>query len=71
MQGAILRRAIERLGGGLKHMSADRTREVVAALLSKTVVGPIDLPGGLVADRNRRAIRIGKGNAELGMRNAE
>jgi len=59
MQGAILRRAVERLGGGLKHMSAERTREVVAALLSKTVVGPIDLPGGLVADRNRRAIRIG------------
>ncbi len=71
MQGAIIRRAIERLGGGLKHMSAERTREVVAALLSKTVVGPIDLPGDLVADRNRRAIRIGKGNAELGMRTAE
>jgi tRNA(Ile)-lysidine synthase len=60
MQGAILRRAVERLGGGLKHMSAERTREVVAALLSKTVVGPIDLPGGLVADRRRRAIRIAK-----------
>jgi hypothetical protein len=67
MQGAILRRAIERLGGGLKHMSAERTREVVAALLSKTIVGPIDLPGGLLADRNRRAIRIGKCNAEFGM----
>ena len=60
MQGAILRRAIEHLGGGLKHMSAERTREVVAALLSKTVVGPIDLPGGLLADRHRRAIRIAK-----------
>jgi len=60
MQGAILRRAIERLGGGLKHMSAERTREVVAALLSKTVVGPIELPGNLVADRNRRTIRIAK-----------
>jgi len=60
MQGAILRRAIERLGGGLKHMSAERTGEVVAALLSKTVVGPIDLPGNLVAERRRRAIHIGK-----------
>jgi tRNA(Ile)-lysidine synthase len=59
MQGAILRRAVERLGGGLKHMSADRTREVVAALLAKTVAGPIDLPGNLVATRRRRAIRIG------------
>ena len=58
MQGAIIRRAVERLGGGLKHMSAERTREIVDALLSKTVVGPIDLPGGLVAERNRRAIRI-------------
>ena len=58
MQGAILRRAVERLGGGLKHMSADRTREVVAALLAKTVAGPVDLPGGLVATRRRRAIRI-------------
>ncbi|MBE3095604.1 MAG: tRNA lysidine(34) synthetase TilS [Planctomycetes bacterium] len=61
MQGAILRRAVERLGGGLKHMSAERTREVVSALLAKTIVGPIDLPGGLAAERNRRAIRIGRG----------
>jgi tRNA(Ile)-lysidine synthase len=60
MQGAILRRAIVRLGGGLKHMSAERTREVVAALLSKTLAGPIDLPDGLAAERNRRAIRIGR-----------
>jgi hypothetical protein len=60
MQGAILRRAVERLGGGLKHMGADRTHEVLKALLAKTVVGPIDLPGGLVAERNRRAIRIGR-----------
>jgi len=59
LQGAILRRAIERLGGGLKHMSAARTHEVVAALLSKPVAGPVDLPGGLVAERRRRAIRIG------------
>ena len=66
LQGAIVRRAVERLGGGLKHMSAERTREVVAALLSKTVAGPVDLPGGLVAERRRRAIRIGprdKGHA--------
>jgi len=60
MQGAILRRAVERLGGGLKHMGADRTHEVLKALLAKTVVGPIDLPGGLMAERNRRAIRIGR-----------
>ena len=60
MQGAVIRRAVERLGGGLKHMSAERTREIVDALLSKTVVGPIDLPGDLVAERNRRAIRIGR-----------
>ena len=60
LQGAILRRAVERLGGGLKHMSAERTREVVSALLAKTIVGPIDLPGDLVAARNRRAIRIGR-----------
>jgi len=58
LQGAIVRRAVERLGGGLKHMSAERTREVVAALLSKTVAGPVDLPGGLVAERRRRAIHI-------------
>ena len=58
MQGAVIRRAVERLGGGLKHMSAERTREIARALLSKTVVGPIDLPGGLAAERNRRAIRI-------------
>ena len=44
--------------GGLKHMSAERTREAVAALLAKTVVGPIDLPGDLVAARSRRAIRV-------------
>ena len=49
LQGAILRRAVEQLGGGLKHMSAERTREVVSALLSKSVAGPLDLPGGLVA----------------------
>jgi tRNA(Ile)-lysidine synthase len=61
MQGAILRRAVERLGGGLKHMSAERTREVVSALLAKTVVGPVELPGGLAASRRRRAIRIGRG----------
>jgi tRNA(Ile)-lysidine synthetase-like protein len=59
MQGAILRRAVERLGGGLKHMSSERTREVVSALLSKSVAGPVELPGGLVASRRRRAIRIG------------
>jgi len=58
LQGAILRRAIERLGGGLKHMSAARTEEVVAALLASTVAGPVDLPDGLVAERRRRAIRI-------------
>ena len=66
LQGAIIRRAVERLGGGLKHMSAERTRKVVEALLSKTVAGPVDLPGGLVAERRRRAIRIGpreKGHA--------
>ena len=60
MQGAIIRRAVERLGGGLKHMSAERTREIVDALLSKPIVGPIDLPGDLAAERNRRAIRIGR-----------
>ncbi len=60
LQGAIVRRAIEHLGAGLKHMSAERTREVVAALLSKTVAGPVLLPGGLVAARRRRAIRIGR-----------
>ena len=57
-QGAILRRAVEKLGGGLKHMSAERTREVVDALLSKSVAGPVDLPGDLTATRRRRAIRI-------------
>jgi tRNA(Ile)-lysidine synthase len=60
MQGAILRRAVSLLGGGMKHMSAERTREVARALLSKPVVGPIDLPGDLVVERNRRAIRIGR-----------
>jgi tRNA(Ile)-lysidine synthetase-like protein len=59
LQGAILRRAVERLGGGLKHMSAERTREAVDALLSKSVAGPVDLPGDLSAIRRRRAIRIG------------
>ncbi len=39
-------------------MSAERTREVLKALLAKTVAGPIDLPGGLMASRRRRAIRI-------------
>ena len=58
LQGAMVRRAVERLGGGLKHMSAARTEEVVAALVAKTVAGPVDLPGGLVAERRRRAIRI-------------
>jgi len=59
LQGAILRRAVERLGGGLKHMSAERTRAAVEALLSKSVAGPVELPGGLSATRRRRAIRIG------------
>ena len=59
LQGAILRRAVERLGGGLKHMSEARTREVLAALLSGTVAGPVDLPDGLAAERRRRVIRIG------------
>ncbi len=59
LQGAMVRRAVQRLGGGLKHLSAARTEEVVAALLSKPVAGPVDLPGGLAAERRRRAIRIG------------
>jgi len=59
LQGAILRRAVERLGGGLKHMSEARTREVLAALLSGTVVGPVELPDGLAAERRRRVIHIG------------
>ncbi len=59
LQGAILRRAVQRLGGGLKHMSAERTRAAVEALLSKSVAGPIELPGDLSATRRRRAIRIG------------
>ena len=71
LQGAILRRAVERLGGGLKHMSAERTRAAVEALLARTVAGPVDLPGGLVAQRRRRVIRIGEDNAERGMQNAE
>jgi len=71
MQGAILRRAVERLGGGLKHMSAERTSAAVQALLAKSVAGPVDLPDGLAATRRRRAIRIEKDNAERGMRNAE
>jgi len=60
LQGAIVRQAVEHLGGGLKHMSAERTRAAVEALLAKTVAGPVDLPGGLVAERRRRAIRIGR-----------
>jgi len=71
MQGAILRRAIDRLGGGLKYMSMQRTREAVAALLSKTVAGPVDLPGNLLAERRRRTIRIGKGTSERGVRSVE
>ncbi|MCX5670439.1 MAG: hypothetical protein NTU94_03840, partial [Planctomycetota bacterium] len=71
MQGAILRRAIDRLGGGLKYMSMQRTREAVAALLVKTVAGPVDLPGNLLAERRRRTIRIGKGSAARGVRSAE
>jgi len=71
MQGAILRRAIDRLGGGLKYMSMQRTREAVAALLAKTVAGPVDLPGNLLAERRRRTIRIGKGSAECGVRSVE
>ena len=63
MQGAILRRAVSLLGGGMKHMSAERTREVARALLSKPIVGPIDLPGQLVAERNRRAIRVKRKDA--------
>ncbi len=66
LQGALVRRAVAHLGGGLKHMSAARTEEVVAALVSGSVAGPVDLPGGLVAERRRRAIRIGsrsRGNA--------
>jgi len=66
MQGAILREAVERLGGGLKHLSARRTREVVAALLAKSVAGPVDLPGDLVATRRRHAIRIGRRTPYLG-----
>jgi tRNA(Ile)-lysidine synthase len=58
MQGAILRRAIERLGGGLKSMSAERTREVLKALLAKPAAGPVALPGHLIASRRRGAIRI-------------
>ncbi len=60
LRGALLRRAVERLGGGLKHMSADRTREAARALLAKPVAGPVKLPGGLVAVRRREAIRIGR-----------
>ncbi|MGB2755095.1 MAG: tRNA lysidine(34) synthetase TilS [Phycisphaerae bacterium] len=60
LQGAILRRAVQRLGGGLKHMSAERTRAAVEALLSKSVAGPVELPGDLVAARRRRIIRIGQ-----------
>jgi hypothetical protein len=60
MQGAVLRRAVERLGGGLKHMGADRTAEAVAALLSRPDAGPVELPGNLVATRRGRAIRIGR-----------
>jgi len=63
LQGALLRRAVERLGGGLKHMSAERTRAAVEALLAKSVAGPVELPGALVATRRRRAIRIGPSEA--------
>ncbi|MFO8013721.1 MAG: tRNA lysidine(34) synthetase TilS [Phycisphaerae bacterium] len=59
LQGALVRRAVARLGGGLKHMSAARTEEVVSALVAKTVAGPVDLPDGLTAERRRRIIRIG------------
>ena len=58
LRGAILRRAVERLGGGLKSMSAERTHAAVDALLAKTVAGPVELPGDLAATRRRRAIRI-------------
>jgi hypothetical protein len=58
LQGAILRRAVQRLGGGLKHMSAERTRAAIEALLSGSVAGPVELPGGLSATRRRRAIKI-------------
>ncbi|MGB3087596.1 MAG: tRNA lysidine(34) synthetase TilS, partial [Phycisphaerae bacterium] len=68
LQGAILRRAVERLGGGLKHMSAERTRAAVEALLAKSVAGPVELPGGLVATRRRRAIRIGAPDASTARR---
>jgi len=71
LQGAIIRRAVQRLGGGLKFMSADWTREIVAQLLAKTVAGPINLPGGIVAMRNRRTIRLAQRSAECGVRNAE
>jgi len=59
IQGAILRRAVDTLGGGLKHMGAQWTRAAAEALLAKTVAGPVDLPGNLVAERRRRAIRVG------------
>jgi len=71
LQGAIIRRAVDRLGGGLKFMSAERTREVVAQLLAKTVAGPVALPGGLVAERRRRTIRLARPSAECGVRSAE
>ncbi len=58
LQGALVRRAVGHLGGGLKHMGADRTREAVKALLANGAAGPVDLPGGLAAARRRRAIRI-------------
>jgi tRNA(Ile)-lysidine synthase len=61
LQGALVRRAVAHLGGGLKHMSATRTEEVVAALVSGSVAGPVDLPDGLAAERRRRIIRIGPG----------
>jgi len=63
LQGSLLRRAVERLGGGLKHMSAERTRAAVEALLAKSVAGPVELPGDLAATRRRRAIRIGPPDA--------
>ena len=60
LQGAIVRRAVERLGGGLKFMSAEWTRQVVAAMLSGSVAGPADLPDGLTAARRRGMIRFGR-----------
>ncbi len=60
LQGALVRRAVEALGGGLKHMSAARTAEVVTALLAGSRAGPVDLPGDISAARRGRAIRFAK-----------